>query len=161
MPHKYHHHHSNPEEEGKSALYFILALEIILVLYFIGLAVATYILDHFQRIPILLFSVHIVIFLEAFKLIRKYRNGSLHKSLNTDRSIENIGRSIGGFLILLFDLFSLVLVSVDETEYHSFAVWVATIVFWSLAALSSISFIGVTIAYSEHQLEHLQSKMKV
>lgn len=163
MPHNKAHQREAPaaEIDGKNMIYFILFVEGLLTLYFIALGAATFVLDREQRIPLLLFVGHVVIFLDAFKLLRKYRSGSLHKPLNPDRSIENIGRSLGGFLVLVFDLFSLILAASDQDEYHSFGVWVATIVFWSLASVSTIGFLGVTIAYSEHQLEHRENKLKV
>lgn len=158
---KHQQENSRAEIDGKNTIYFVLFLESALLLYFIGLGAATFVLDHEQRIPLLLFTIHFVLFDKAFELLRKYRKGAMHKPINPDRGIENIGRSLGGCLVLVADVFSLTLTIVDQVDYHDFTVWVFTIVFWSLAALSTVGFIGVTIAYSEHQLHHLESKVKV
>ena len=76
------------------------------------------------------------------------------RAVNKDRSIENTSRIIGGFLVLVFDLFSLILAVVDMDEYHSRPVWIATLVFWILAAISSIVYMGVAVAYGTHQQQH-------
>lgn len=172
MPHKQHHHHhehqhtyaplTNPEDDGKNTIYAVLAMETILVLFFIALGVATIVLDRHQTLFLLFFSAHVIIFLDAIRLLRKYRAGSFHKKVNPDRFLEAVGRGLGGALVLIFDLFSLVLAIVDRIEYHEHAIWISTIVFWSLAALSTIVFLGVAIAYGEHQVEHAdREKMKV
>lgn len=153
MPNPRLHEDFRAEEDGKNTLYFVLFLEAALVLYFIGLGVTTLILDKHQLVFLLLFLGHVILFLDAFHLLRKYRS-SLHKPVNKDHSIENTSRIIGGFLVLVFDLFSLILTAVDMEEYHSRPVWIATLVFWILAAISSIVYMGVAVAYGTHHQQH-------
>lgn len=155
IPHRY--ADFKAEESGQNTLYFVLFLEAALLLFFIGLGVATLLLDKHEIVPLLLFMGHVILFLDAFHLLRKYRS-SLHKGITADRSLENISRVIGGFLVLVFDLFSLILAVLDKDDYHNHAVWISTLVFWSSAALSSIVYMGVAVAYGTHQQLHTKSK---
>ena len=124
-------------------LYFVVALEITLLLFFAVLAIFTMLHDIEHSLHLLFYIGHAPLMWVIFEMLRKYaeyhEDGS--KPVSAARRIESIGRIIGGFVILLTDLISLSVTAILRHEYHSHAVAIASIIFWSAVSFSTLAFL--------------------
>lgn len=150
--------HRPDNEAGEGWLNAIYALEVLQVLFFIALGIATLVLDLHQIYALLFYTVHLFLFDRIFELFRLYWTREQHKPYSRVRALENLGRSTGAFLLLIGDVFSLTAVILERSAFLNDSLWIATVVFWSIATLSTVSFLGVTAVYANHQLQQRKSE---
>lgn len=135
---------SNPDLRPNLAwLYFVLGLEIVLLAFFATLGIFTLLYDVHHALHLLLYGLHAPLMVMIFELLRKYaeyREESA-KPLTAARRFESMARIIGAFVILVTDLFSLSITTILRHEYHSHAVSIASIVFWSVISFSTLAFL--------------------
>jgi hypothetical protein len=146
-------YHRVDDEAGEGWLNAIFVLEILQVLFFIALGIATLVLDLHQIYALLFYTVHLFLFDRIFEMFRLYWTRDQHKPYSRLRALENLGRTTGAFLLLVGDVFSLTAVILERSVFLNESLWIATVAFWSIAILSMISFLGVTAVYANHQLQ--------